>query len=234
MPKHDVWLEFNRSAACEKAKQHLEMRLAMLYFCGYRLDRVFENDLFRKLTDYAEIGFCYELSALAMFLLEDHPMSKMVHGIATLDEESGHHAIAEFSLGGEDFVLDLAWFGPQPIPYEIYRKTTNFRDVDFQTGYNTFWDDSPTRLIYQYMKTPELSHLFCELAYYRPSGPEKAMIAFKHDLFGAGSMIEHLSQVGVGYKLLPRVTTYGKVIDQKLIDQFMAEGPIKAESVANS
>lgn len=223
MQKHAIKIEFNRSAACERVQQHIEKEMQSIYFCGYRLDQCFEHELFRKLTDYAESGFCYELAAIAMFLLKDFPLSKLVHGTATLGDESGHHAIVKFSHGHEDFVLDLAWFGPQPIPESVYNQAVNFRDPDFEASYTVFWDDAPSRIMFQYLRAKELSHLLQELAYYRPSEADKAIIAFRNDLFGTGEMIEHLHDVGTGYKFIPRPTASGKIIDQRLVNEFMSD-----------
>ena len=158
-----------------------------------------------------------------MYLLRDFPLSKVIHGTVTLDGENGEHAVVEFQYGHEDFILDLAWFGPQPIPSSLYKTAVNLRDINFQASYQTFWKDAPTKLFYQLLRNSELSRLLCELAYFRPDCADKALLAEHYDFFNSNNMMDHLSQVGTGYKMLPRPTASGYIIDQVTINAIMSE-----------
>lgn len=215
-----VQVSFKASASCVKATNIIAENAEQIFFCGYKLSEVIEKDLFRRLSSYAESGFCYELSAIAMFLLKDFPLSQLQHGRAFLGEEAGNHAIVEFNFYHEDFVLDLMWAGLRPIPAKVYKSAVGFCDINFRANYRTFWDDRNARLIYHYMCTRELSHLFGELAYFRPFDQDKTMIFLNQK---GRELYDHLSNIGVGYHLVPRPTLSGNIIDQQLIDELMLD-----------
>lgn len=139
-----------------------------LYLCGYKLANYLEFDsgFFIRLQSYLGVGLCFELSALAMFLLEGESSARLHQGYIYIHGVQYRHAWVEFISGGMPFVADLAWSLPVIMPAHVHMRGFPHREIEWTCTYKDFWDLRLSQDIYLYMQTPEKSYVWEALEAY--------------------------------------------------------------------
>lgn len=134
-----------------------------LYFHGVKLDRYFRSNAFLRLERYLECGICYQLSALMMIALKDDKTARLCRGYYKLDGcIVCRHSWVEISRDSKDYIIDIAWHGPEPFEREVYLKEQNL-SPEWSYPYDAFWTLDITNAIYNGMQKPETSNVLLEL-----------------------------------------------------------------------
>ncbi len=165
-------LSFQIDATSEWRKLFTELVAAtrLHYICGYDLNSVFEQGVFVKLSMLTGGNFCYELSALAMFVVSTNHTARLVRGIATIKEngESGSHSIVEMEYGENTYILDYAWAAGVPIQKSVYLQLIGY-DTKWVCTNDDFWSRQAIWNLYRCSCSAERSYTLLELgAYFRP------------------------------------------------------------------
>lgn len=214
--------EFNATPSTMFLENIFQKGARRLYFCGYPLLDVFDENLIGNLNEFAGRSFCYELAALAMIIMRDYENTKIVHAMvtrvneATGEVERGKHAYVE--CGDGMAIIDLAWFTPMPLPKAVWRQFFEGpEEVFWEYSYSEFWSNLVSLTLERKLINRATSHLFSELGYYNPIGIDLQK-----------KMMELLPDKG--YELEPYRLDDGSEITQQVIDVYMAPYDVEIPS----
>ena len=179
-------------------KKYLEeLRNEQLFFNGKNfIDYIDSSALFR-FQKWFGVGFCLEMSILAMILLKNNSTAKLCRGIVldenSVNENDGYlHSWVEFKYFGVEYIFDLSWCstgatwfsktpGECPLGETLYyRADEESPTIELIGGditlikkwsidHDDFWRYYLANQLYEAMKDPKTSFVFDELHRFNPA-----------------------------------------------------------------
>lgn len=157
----------------EEIYARFEKRHEETYFMGVDLKSLFLDDVFWLLASNIGVGFCYELAAIGMLVMDFADETRIIHGVSTsAKQRSGmtteyRHAIVEARFGEDYYVYDPMWLRMRLTDKEEYFERYNF-EVCWSMSDIDFWNDKYAASMMKKFQSPETSYDVIGLRYFRP------------------------------------------------------------------
>lgn len=161
--------------------------LSDFYFCGHKIIEWIQCDGFMRFTDWAGLGMCHELSALAMVIFRKNKTAILYQGYDYNGKgKLTKHAWVEFRIPLFGwYVCDLMWLNGFA-KRRRYRKWFPQRTVEWRCTYDEFWSIPLSHDLYRQMQLPGTSYVVDELTLY---------IADEDDKFGFTALIKDIQNI---------------------------------------
>lgn len=179
------------------------------YLCGYSICKLIMSELFGRLGDLNDEGFCFTVSAAIMLALKDVKTARLVRGNV---REIGEHSWVEIKYLGRFWVIDpLIYVGGFASRASYYRMQGVRVVVAYR--YQQFWHDTAAEKFYKRLSYPATSCVFVDLFwYYTP-------VEDIREKLGERKGEPQFCASGQYYIFAPE---YGYLFNQRIINELMA------------